>query len=164
MGLSLVVGPAHAGKVELLLDRFVAALERDPWLIVPNRSDVERVERELVERCGGLLAGTIGTFDTLFEALALRRTARGRRVIGDAERALAPAAARRAVVADGRRPVRRATRTRSAARSASSTARLLEPADVGEPLRVARRRLSRRARARSARGTAARFAAARSSG
>ena len=70
MSLSLVVGPAHAGKVALLLERFVAALDRDPWLIVPQRADVERVERELVERHRGLLAGTIGTFDTLFEYLA----------------------------------------------------------------------------------------------
>ena len=87
MGLSLVVGPAHAGKVASLLDRFVAAIDRDPWLIVPNRSDVERVERELVRREGGLLAGTIGTFDTLFEALA-RGDGLGRRLVGEAERAV----------------------------------------------------------------------------
>ena len=87
MGLSLVVGPAHAGKIEHLLDRFVAALDHDPWLIVPNRSDVERLERELVRACGGLLAGTIGTFDTLFEELAFSGGP-GRRLIGDAERAL----------------------------------------------------------------------------
>ena len=49
--LSLVVGPAHAGKVGTLLDGFVAALDRDPWLIVPKRADVERVERELARRC-----------------------------------------------------------------------------------------------------------------
>ena len=70
MGLSLVVGPAHAGKIERLLERFVAVLDRDPWFVVPNRVDVEQVERELVERSGGLLAGAIGTFDTLFEHLA----------------------------------------------------------------------------------------------
>ena len=70
MGLSLVVGPAHAGKVALLLDRFVDALDRDPWLIVPNRVDVDRVERELAGRGGALLAGTVGTFDTLFAFLA----------------------------------------------------------------------------------------------
>ena len=87
MGLSLVVGPAHAGKVAALLDRFVAAIDRDPWLIVPNRGDVERVERELVRREGGLLAGTIGTFDTLFEALA-RGDGLGRRLVGEAERAV----------------------------------------------------------------------------
>jgi ATP-dependent helicase/DNAse subunit B len=84
MGLSLVVGPAHAGKVALLLDRFVAALDRDPWLIVPNRVDVDRVERELAARGGALLAGTVGTFDTLFEFVA--GEAPGRRTIGDAER------------------------------------------------------------------------------
>ena len=70
MGLSLVVGPAHAGKVGLLLERFAGALEDDPWLIVPNRSDVDGVERELLARRGALLAGTIGTFDSLFETLA----------------------------------------------------------------------------------------------
>ena len=87
MGLSLVVGPAHAGKVAALLDRFVAAIDLDPWLIVPNRGDVERIERELVRREGGLLAGTIGTFDSLFEALA-RGDGLGRRLVGEAERAV----------------------------------------------------------------------------
>ncbi len=87
MGLSLVVGPAHAGKVALLLERFGTLLECDPWLIVPNRSDVDGVERELLARTGALLTGTIGTFETLFETIA--RGGDGvRRVIGDAERAL----------------------------------------------------------------------------
>jgi ATP-dependent helicase/DNAse subunit B len=87
VGLSLVVGPAHAGKVASLLDRFVDAIDRDPWLIVPNRADVERIERELVRREGGLLAGTIGTFDALFETLA-RGDGRARRLLGEAERAV----------------------------------------------------------------------------
>ena len=86
MGLSLVVGPAHAGKVALLLDRFVDALDRDPWLIVPNRVDVDRVERELAGRRGALLAGTVGTFDTLFAALA--GSDQPRRVLGEAGRSL----------------------------------------------------------------------------
>ena len=87
MGLSLVVGPAHAGKIGRLLDGFFASADRDPWLIVPNRADVERVERELVARHGGLLAGTIGTFDTLFEALA-HGDGQGKPGLGDAARAL----------------------------------------------------------------------------
>jgi ATP-dependent helicase/nuclease subunit B len=87
VGLSLIVGPAHAGKVALLLDRYVEALGRDPWLIVPNRADVERVERELVERHGGLLAGTVGTFETLFGELA-RADGEGKRLLGDAERSV----------------------------------------------------------------------------
>ncbi len=84
MGLSLVVGPAHAGKVALLLDRFVEALDHDPWLIVPNRVDVDRVERELAGRCGALLAGIVGTFDTLFAHLAGSGPAP--RTLGDSER------------------------------------------------------------------------------
>lgn len=70
MGLSLVLGPAHSGKIALLLDRYLEELDRDPWLIVPNRADVERVERDLLRRRGALLAGRIGTFDDLFEHLA----------------------------------------------------------------------------------------------
>jgi len=86
MGLSLVVGPAHAGKVALLLERFVDALDSDPWLIVPNRVDVDRVERELAGRSGALLAGTVGTFDTLFTFLAGSSPAP--RALGDAARSI----------------------------------------------------------------------------
>jgi ATP-dependent helicase/nuclease subunit B len=70
VGLSLVVGPAHAGKVALLLERYLAALDRDPWLIVPNRRDVDRIERDLLTRRPALLAGRIGTFDDLFRHIA----------------------------------------------------------------------------------------------
>jgi hypothetical protein len=68
--LRLIAGPANAGKVERLLDRYLATLEREPVLIVPNRSDVDRVERELIARRPALLGGTIGTFDDLFERIA----------------------------------------------------------------------------------------------
>ena len=70
MPLSLIAGPANAGKVGRLLDRYVAALEREPVLIVPNRSDVDGVSRELLARRPALLAGSIGTFDDVFERLA----------------------------------------------------------------------------------------------
>ena len=70
MPLSLIAGPANAGKVGLLLDRYLASLEREPVLIVPNRSDVDFVERELLARRPALLAGTIGTFDDVFERIA----------------------------------------------------------------------------------------------
>src|SRR5690348_18482423 len=92
MGLSLLVGPAHAGKVATLLERYLAALDgalpdEEPVLIVPNRSDVGRVERDLLRRCGALLGGSIGTFDDVF-----RRLARGARdprpVATEAQRAL----------------------------------------------------------------------------
>jgi hypothetical protein len=68
--LSLIVGPANAGKVELLLDRYLAELEREPVLIVPNRSDVDRVQRDLLSRRPALFAGSIGTFDDVFERVA----------------------------------------------------------------------------------------------
>jgi ATP-dependent helicase/nuclease subunit B len=68
--LSLIAGPANAGKVETLLDRYLDALEREPVLIVPNRPDVERVERALLARRPALLAGAIGTFDDVFERIA----------------------------------------------------------------------------------------------
>ncbi|HEX2428478.1 MAG TPA: hypothetical protein VHI53_11140, partial [Gaiellaceae bacterium] len=70
MGLSLVVGPAHAGKVALLLERYASVLERGPWLVVPNRTEVDRVERDLLRRRPALLSGTIGTFDDVFRRIA----------------------------------------------------------------------------------------------
>ena len=70
MPLTLVTGPANAGKVSLLLDRYVTAIEREPVLIVPNRADVAAVERELLDRAPALLGGTIGTFDDVFARLA----------------------------------------------------------------------------------------------
>src|SRR5438552_6840217 len=93
MPLALIIGPANAGKVALLLERYLEQLPREPFLIVPNRPDVERVERDLLDRTGALLGGQIGTFDDLFA-----RIGRGddgfRRVASDAERVLV---ARRAV-------------------------------------------------------------------
>jgi ATP-dependent helicase/DNAse subunit B len=77
VGLSVVVGPAHAGKVALLLERYLGVLDRDPWLIVPNRADVERIERDLLQRRPALLAGTIGTFDDLFRHAAKGHPAAG---------------------------------------------------------------------------------------
>ena len=101
MPLRLIVGPANAGKVELLLDRYLAALDvpegPEPVLIVPNRADVDRVERQLLGRRHALLGGEIGTFDDVFERVAfgsgdvrrpLRRAERAllvRRVVGTAD-------------------------------------------------------------------------------
>jgi hypothetical protein len=98
VSLSLVLGPAHAGKIGLLLERTLASIDRDPWLVVPTRGDVERAERELLARTGALLAGTIGTFDTLFEQLA-RGDGAGRRLLGPSERSVIV----RRVVADAAR-------------------------------------------------------------
>src|SRR5919197_5260858 len=70
VGLTLITGPANAGKVALLLRRYLNALPREPVLIVPNRSDVEQAERDLLDVQPALLGGTIGTFDDLFRRLA----------------------------------------------------------------------------------------------
>jgi ATP-dependent helicase/DNAse subunit B len=72
--LRLIVGPANAGKVGLLLDRYLDVLgsagAAEPVLIVPNRADVDRVERELLARRPALLGGSIGTFDDVFSGVA----------------------------------------------------------------------------------------------
>src|SRR3954468_10313983 len=85
--LSLLAGPANAGKVALLLERYLVALESDPILIVPNRPDVDRAERELLTRAGALVGGSIGTFDDLFQRLAQGNGAH-RPVISQAQRTL----------------------------------------------------------------------------
>src|SRR3954471_11939610 len=99
MALTLLAGPANAGKVALLLERYLAALQHEPFLIVPNRSDVDRVERELLAECGALMSGQIGTFDDLFERVARAEgSAEQRPVATDAQRALIV----RSVIAAGR--------------------------------------------------------------
>jgi ATP-dependent helicase/DNAse subunit B len=87
VGLSLLAGPANAGKVALLLERYLARLADEPVLIVPNASDVDRVERDLLARCGCLFSGAIGTFDDLFRRL-VRDDPAARRVATDAQRTL----------------------------------------------------------------------------
>jgi ATP-dependent helicase/nuclease subunit B len=87
VGLSLLAGPANAGKVALLLDRYLARLDDEPVLIVPNASDVDRVERDLLARCGCLFSGSIGTFDDVFRRL-VRDDPEQRPVTTDVQRAL----------------------------------------------------------------------------
>lgn len=91
MPLRLIAGPANAGKVELLLGRYLDALEvpdgLEPLLIVPNRADVDRVELELLARRPALLGGSIGTFEDVFRRLAAG-SADGRPRLGSAEQTL----------------------------------------------------------------------------
>jgi ATP-dependent helicase/nuclease subunit B len=85
--LALLVGPANAGKVSRLLDRYLENLDREPYLVVPNRAEVDRVERDLLARRHALMGGEIGTFDDLFRRIA--KSGSGRRgVATDAQRAL----------------------------------------------------------------------------
>jgi ATP-dependent helicase/nuclease subunit B len=89
--LRLIAGPANAGKVEFLLDRYLDALDAadglEPVLIVPNRADVDRVELELLARRPALLGGSIGTFEDVFRDLAAR-SGEPRRRLGRAEEEL----------------------------------------------------------------------------
>ena len=87
MPLALLVGPANAGKVSRLLDRYLENLDREPYLVVPNRAEVDRVERDLLARRPVLLGGDIGTFDDLFDWIA-RAGTEPRKVATDAQRAL----------------------------------------------------------------------------
>jgi ATP-dependent helicase/DNAse subunit B len=126
--LSLLAGPANAGKVALLLERYLATLDSDPILIVPNRPDVDRVERGLLTRTGALVGGSIGTFADLFEQIA-RGNGAHRPVITDAQRTLL---LRRVVARHGSG---RSARFSGFADSLSSTvaeleSALLDPADL----------------------------------
>jgi ATP-dependent helicase/DNAse subunit B len=85
--MKVLAGPANAGKVALLLQHYLAALDRDPQLIVPYRSDVDRVERELLASGRGLIGGSIGTFDDVFERIAWDGGSQ-RPVAGEAQRNL----------------------------------------------------------------------------
>jgi ATP-dependent helicase/nuclease subunit B len=87
LGLNVITGPANAGKVALLLRRYLEALPQEPFLIVPNRSDVERVERDLLVLQPALFAGSIGTFDDVFRRLA-QGGGESRPVATEAQRAL----------------------------------------------------------------------------
>ena len=136
MGLSLLVGPANAGKVALLVDRYVAALDRDPVLIVPNRSDVARVERDVLARQPLLLGGFVGTFDDVFARVASRPEERARPVATEVQRTLV---LRRAIAGSGLNGLGASARSsgfvealRDAVEELQSN--LLEPSDVGGDL------------------------------
>src|SRR5262249_32468992 len=85
--LTLLAGPANAGKVALLLERYLADLRREPVLIVPTGSDVERVERDLLGRAGALVGGSIGTFDDAFDLIVAGNGA-ARPLVGETQRTL----------------------------------------------------------------------------
>ena len=168
MGLSLLAGPANAGKVALLLERYLARLGEEPFLIVPNRSDVDRVERDLLRRSGCLLGGSIGTFDDLFARIAA----------GDRDGGRSPRDAQRTLIA--RRAVGLALGTADAlARSArfagfadalldgarpSSRAGCSIPDDLDGELAAPLRRLPRASSTGSGSGTATCSGAAPASG
>lgn len=135
MGLSLLAGPANAGKVALLLERYLARLDDEPVLIVPNASDVDRVERDLLARCGCLFSGEILTFDRLFERI-VRNDPSWRPVATDHQRSVI---VRRAVAEASLNGLSASARTSGFADSLLQTlgeleSGLLDPSDLGGDL------------------------------
>ncbi len=108
MPITLITGPANAGKAELVMDavRRHLAHGEEPLLVVPTRADVEHYLRELagdgaalgvrVERFAGLLAEAVSRAgagepvigavarERVLEALAVRAAAGGRAGDSDA--------------------------------------------------------------------------------
>jgi ATP-dependent helicase/DNAse subunit B len=69
MPLKLIHGPPNSGRAGLIRRRFVAALGRDPVLVVPTVDDVFAFERELCAE-GAALGGAAMTFGALFRTVA----------------------------------------------------------------------------------------------
>jgi RecB family exonuclease len=69
MPLKLIHGPPNSGRAGLIRGGFVAALDRDPVLVVPTVDDVFAFERELCA-AGAALGGAAMTFGALFRTVA----------------------------------------------------------------------------------------------
>jgi RecB family exonuclease len=69
MPLKLIHGPPNSGRAGLIRGGFVAALDRDPVLVVPTVDDVFAFERELCAE-GAALGGAAMTFGALFHTVA----------------------------------------------------------------------------------------------
>ncbi|MGD0454924.1 MAG: hypothetical protein ABSB69_15125, partial [Solirubrobacteraceae bacterium] len=100
MSITLISGPANAGKAEVVMDavrRHVAHGE-EPLLVVPTRADAEHYLRELAG-AGAAMGVRVERFEGLIGE-AVRRAGVGEAVLGAVarERVLAAIAAR----ADGR--------------------------------------------------------------
>jgi ATP-dependent helicase/DNAse subunit B len=76
--LKLIYGPPNSGRAGVVRRDFLAALERDPILVVPTIDDVFAFERELSAAGGGVAGGRGGavlggaamTFGALFRTVA----------------------------------------------------------------------------------------------
>ena len=84
MPLTLITGPANAAKAGAVLERFRAALARDPVLVVPTSADVQHYQRELAAE-GIVLGAEVLTFNWLVRAIA-EATGTRSRVLGPVAR------------------------------------------------------------------------------
>jgi hypothetical protein len=87
VALELIIGPAHAGKIAALYERYLAELAagRTAALVVPDQTAKAVTERELLARATGVVGADVVTFDTLFERIA-RATGDRRTVVHGAAR------------------------------------------------------------------------------
>jgi len=87
VALELIIGPAHAGKIAALYERYLAELAagRTAALVVPDQTAKTVTERELLSRETGVVGADVVTFDTLFERIA-RATGDRRPVLHGAAR------------------------------------------------------------------------------
>jgi len=79
----------NSGKIALLQERFLDAVDGglEPFLIVPNRTDADTVERDILRRRGAIVGGTVATFDDLFEQV-LGRCQEPQRALTETQRRL----------------------------------------------------------------------------
>jgi RecB family exonuclease len=70
MPVSLIVGPLNSGRAGAVLSRFRALRDADPLLVVPNRDDAERFERELAQAGEATMGGSVVTFPRLLDEVA----------------------------------------------------------------------------------------------
>jgi ATP-dependent helicase/DNAse subunit B len=69
MPLALITGPANAAKAGAVLERFRAALPREPLLVVPTPADAEHYQRELSAE-GIVVGAEVVTFRRLVREIA----------------------------------------------------------------------------------------------
>ena len=82
MALDLILGPAHAGKVAELYDRYLAELAagRRAALVVPGAEAKAQARRDLLERAPAVVGADVLDFDELFERI-FRRSGDTRRLV-----------------------------------------------------------------------------------
>jgi ATP-dependent helicase/DNAse subunit B len=88
VSLTLITGPANAAKAAAVLERFRAALPREPVLVVPTPADAEHYQRELAAE-GIVVGAEVVTFGGLVRGLSA--------VTGVRARVLGPVARERVV-------------------------------------------------------------------
>src|SRR4051812_21282138 len=84
MPLTLITGPANAGKAGRVLDAYRASLDREPLLVVPTRADVAHYQRELAA-AAVVFGGTVVHFGRLVVEVA-RRVGYASPVLGPVQR------------------------------------------------------------------------------